>query len=97
MASYESLYGRRCRSTIRRFKVGESGLIGLDLVHQSMEKMKVIQERFKIAQSHQMSYTNVRRRPLEFEVDDWVYLKVSPMTGVIRFVKKEKLSPQYWS
>ncbi|WMV40955.1 hypothetical protein MTR67_034340 [Solanum verrucosum] len=34
-------------------------------------------------------------RALEFEVDDWVYLKVSPMKGVMRFGKKGKLSPRY--
>ncbi|WMV55249.1 hypothetical protein MTR67_048634 [Solanum verrucosum] len=34
-------------------------------------------------------------RELEFEVDDWVYLKVSPMKGVMRFGKKGKLSPRY--
>ncbi|WMV46788.1 hypothetical protein MTR67_040173 [Solanum verrucosum] len=32
---------------------------------------------------------------LEFGVDDWVYLKVSPMKGVMRFGKKGKLSPWY--
>ncbi|KAH0706733.1 hypothetical protein KY289_011809 [Solanum tuberosum] len=45
--------------------------------------------------SRQKSYTDVRRRALEFEVDDWVYLKVSPMKGVMRFGKKGKLSPRY--
>ncbi|WMV28793.1 hypothetical protein MTR67_022178 [Solanum verrucosum] len=34
-------------------------------------------------------------RALEFEVNDWVYLKVSPMKGVMRFGKKGKLSPRY--
>ncbi|KAH0710411.1 hypothetical protein KY284_011838 [Solanum tuberosum] len=95
MAPYESLYGRRCRSPIGLFEVGEAGLIGPDLVHQAMEKVKVIQERLKMAQSRQKSYTDVRRRALEFEVDDWVYLKVSPMKGVRRFGKKGKLSPRY--
>ncbi|WMV28191.1 hypothetical protein MTR67_021576, partial [Solanum verrucosum] len=42
MAPYEALYGRRCRSPIRWFEVGEAGLIGPDLVHQAMEKVKVI-------------------------------------------------------
>ena len=32
---------------------------------------------------------------MEFEVDDWVYLKVSPMKGVMRFGKKGKLFPWY--
>ena len=50
MAPYEALYGRRCRSPIGWFEVGEAGLIGQDLVHQAMEKVKVIQERLKIAQ-----------------------------------------------
>ncbi|WMV46591.1 hypothetical protein MTR67_039976 [Solanum verrucosum] len=49
---------------------------------------------FEIAQSRQKSYTEVRRRDLEFEVDDLVYLKVSPMKGVMRFGKKVKLSPR---
>ena len=37
----------------------------------------------------------VRKRDLEFEVDNWVYLKVSPMKGVMKFGKKEKLTPWY--
>jgi hypothetical protein len=33
----------------------------------------------KAAQSHQKSYVDMRRRPLEFEVGDYVYLKVTPL------------------
>ncbi|WMV23727.1 hypothetical protein MTR67_017112 [Solanum verrucosum] len=95
MAPYEALYGRRYRPPIGWFEVGEAGLIGPYLVHQAMKKVKVIQERLKTAQSRQKSYTDVRRRELEFEVDDWVYLKISPMKGVMRFGKKGKHSPWY--
>jgi len=49
----------------------------------------------KAAQDRQRSYQDNRRRDLEFEVGDLVYLKVSPMKGVIRFGKKGKLSPRY--
>ena len=87
--------GRRCRSPIGLSKVGEEGLIRPNLVHQAMDKLKVIQEILNTTQSCQKSYTDVRRRPLEFEVDDWVYLKVSPMKAVMRFGKKGKLSPRY--
>ncbi|WMV40814.1 hypothetical protein MTR67_034199 [Solanum verrucosum] len=48
-----------------------------------------------MAQSRQKSYIYVRRRALEFEVDDWVYLKVSPMKGVMRFGRKGNLSARY--
>ncbi|XP_069149178.1 uncharacterized protein [Solanum lycopersicum] len=70
MSPHEALYGRRCRSPIRWFEVGKAGLIGPDLVHQAMEKVKVIQERLKTTQSRKKSYTCVRRSPLEFQVDD---------------------------
>ena len=62
MAPYEALYGRRCRSPIRWLEVGGAGFIGPDIVHQATEKVKVIQEILKMAQSHQMSYTDMRRR-----------------------------------
>ena len=88
-----SSFGRRCRFPIGWFEVDEAGLIGPGLVHQAMEKVKVIQVTLKTAQSRQKSYTDVRIRPLDFEVDDWVYLKVSPIKGVMRFGKKGKLSP----
>ncbi|WMV45483.1 hypothetical protein MTR67_038868 [Solanum verrucosum] len=94
MAPYEALYGRRCRSPIGWFEVGEARLIGPALVHQAIEKVKTIQERLKITQSRQKSYTDVRGRDLEFELDDWVYVNVSPMKGVMKFCKKGKLSPR---
>ncbi|XP_070039402.1 uncharacterized protein [Nicotiana tomentosiformis] len=31
----------------------------------------------------------------KWEVDDWVFLKVSPMKGIMRFGKRGKLSPRY--
>ncbi|WMV46596.1 hypothetical protein MTR67_039981 [Solanum verrucosum] len=50
---------------------------------------------FEVAQSRQKSYADVRRRDLEFDIHDWVYLKISPMKGIMRFGKKGKLSPRY--
>ncbi|WVZ94000.1 hypothetical protein U9M48_039944 [Paspalum notatum var. saurae] len=41
------------------------------------------------------SYSDKRRRPLVFEKDDHVYLRVSPMKGVHRFGVKGKLAPRY--
>ena len=49
----------------------------------------------KIAQSQQKSYADKRRRPLEFEVGDKVFLKTSPDRGITRFLKKGKLGPRY--
>ena len=95
MAPYDALYRRRCRSPVGWFEVGETSLIGTDSVLYAMDKVQLIRDRLKTAQSRQKSYAAVRRRELEFQVDDWVFLKVSPMKGVMRFGKKGKLSPRY--
>ena len=70
-------------------------MIGTNTVHDAMEKVQLIRDRLKTIQSCLKSYADVRRRELEFQVDDWVFLKVSPMKGVMRFRKKWKLSPRY--
>ncbi|WMV08665.1 hypothetical protein MTR67_002050 [Solanum verrucosum] len=49
MAPYKALFGRRCRSPNGWFEFGNAMLIGTDLAHQAMEKVKTIQERLKIA------------------------------------------------
>ena len=48
-----------------------------------------------MAQNRQKSSIDVRRRPLEFEVGDHVFLKVMPKRGVVRFGKRGKLSPRF--
>ncbi|WVZ70312.1 hypothetical protein U9M48_018987 [Paspalum notatum var. saurae] len=55
----------------------------------------MVRENLRVAQSRQKSYANVRRRDLTFKVDDFVYLKVSPMRGIRRFNMKGKLAPRY--
>ena len=45
--------------------------------------------------SRKKSYADYGKRPFEFEVADQVYLKISPMKGVIMFCKKGKLNPGY--
>ena len=60
-----------------------------------MKKVKLIRERLRTAQSRQKSYSDDRKRDLEFQVGDWVFVKVSPLKGVMRFGMKGKLSPRY--
>jgi hypothetical protein len=49
------------------------------------------------AQSHQKSYADRRRSDLEFQVGDYVLLKVAPWKGVIRFRQRGKLGPRFIS
>jgi hypothetical protein len=48
-----------------------------------------------VAESRQKSYADTRRRELTFEQGEFVYLKVSPIRGLLRFKVKGKLSPRY--
>ena len=95
MASYEALYGRPCRSSVCWTEVGERSTMGQELISDTSMKMELILQHLLMAQSQQKSYANTRRRPLEFEVGDHVFLKVMPKKGVIRFGKWGKLSPRY--
>ncbi|GJS33267.1 reverse transcriptase domain-containing protein [Tanacetum coccineum] len=70
-------------------------LIGPKLVYETTDKVVLIKEKLKAARDRQKSYADNRRRPLEFEVGDWVMLKVSPWKGVICFGEKGKLAPRY--
>uniref|UniRef100_A0A0V0IT24 Putative ovule protein n=1 Tax=Solanum chacoense TaxID=4108 RepID=A0A0V0IT24_SOLCH len=69
MTPFKSLFGRKCSFPIDWFEVGEVALIRLELVHQAMEKFRIIHERLKMAQSQQKFYVDVRRSELEFNGD----------------------------
>ncbi|GJR27877.1 reverse transcriptase domain-containing protein [Tanacetum coccineum] len=94
-APFEALYGRKCRSPILWAEIGESSLVGPELVQETTDKVVLIKEKLKAVRDHQKSYADNRRKPLEFEVGDRVMLKVSPWKGVICFGKKGKLAPRY--
>ncbi|GKF17955.1 putative reverse transcriptase domain-containing protein [Tanacetum coccineum] len=70
-------------------------LTGLEIVHETTEKIIQIKKRIQAARDRQKSYADRRRKPLEFEVGDKVMLKVSPWKGVIHFGKQGKLNPHY--
>nr|GFC35098.1 reverse transcriptase domain-containing protein [Tanacetum cinerariifolium] len=92
---YEALYGRKYRSHVCWSEVGDSQLIGPELICDTTEKIVQIKNRLLVARSRQKSYTDKRAKPLEFEVGDMVLLKISPWKGVVRFGKRVKLSPRY--
>ncbi|XP_075499290.1 uncharacterized protein LOC142537680 [Primulina tabacum] len=95
MASYEALYGSKCRSPLYWDEVGEKAITGIELVQVTIDKVAIIRERLKTAQDRQKSWADLKQRPLELEVDEKDYVKVSPMKGVVRFSKSRKLNSRY--
>jgi hypothetical protein len=68
---------------------------GPGLIQEAKAQVLIIRENLRVAQTRQTSYADNRRRPLEFEEGDHVYLKVSPLRGMRRFKVKDKLSPRF--
>ena len=77
--------------------MNEHKIISLDLVKDTEEKVQIIQQRLKAISDKQRSYANLKRKDIEFEVGDKVFLKVSPWKKIVRFGRKGKLSPRFIS
>ena len=77
------------------YEVGEYSILCPDLVYEALKKVHIIRYRLKTTQTHQKYYADNRKRDLEFEVGNLVYLKILPMKRVMRFGNKRKLSPRY--
>jgi hypothetical protein len=95
MAPFEVLYERRCHTPLNWIEPREKMIFCPDLITEAEATVSCIQNNLKAEKSHQQSYANKRHRPLEFEVGDYVYLRVLPMKDVKRFVVKGKLTPHY--
>ncbi|KAA3461447.1 reverse transcriptase [Gossypium australe] len=86
MAPYEALYGRKCHTPLYWAELSEGKIHG---------KVKVIRESLKAASDRQKSYADLKRKDIEFQVGDRVFLKVSPWKKILRFGRKGKLSPRF--
>ncbi|GJX36372.1 putative reverse transcriptase domain-containing protein [Tanacetum coccineum] len=83
--------GKSCGS----FNVVKDKLAKYHAVIVCDEKTVQIKNQPQVARECQKNYTDVRHKPLEFQVEVKVILKVSPWKGVIRFGKRRKLNPHY--
>ena len=81
-APFEALYGRKCRSPLCWTEVGDAQILKTitspEMIQETTDKIVKIRERIKTARDCQKSYADNRRKPLEFNIDDKVLLKVSP-------------------
>ncbi|GKD94603.1 putative reverse transcriptase domain-containing protein [Tanacetum coccineum] len=94
-APFEALYSRKCRSPVCWAEVEEVQLTSPEIVQETTKKIIQIKQRIQAARDRQKSYADLKRKPMEFHVEDRVMLKVSPWKGVVRFGKWGKLNPRY--
>ncbi|PKU80890.1 hypothetical protein MA16_Dca009302 [Dendrobium catenatum] len=97
MVPYKALYGRKCRTPLYWTDIGERKVIGSDLVDSATSKIRLIWDRLLAVQDRQKKYYDDKHRFVEFIVGDFIFIKIRPMKGVLRFGKVGKLSPRYIS
>ncbi|KAK8701425.1 hypothetical protein V6N13_019812 [Hibiscus sabdariffa] len=95
MTPFEALYGRRCRTPLCWFELGENKVLGPQMIQDTKKQVQIIHDRLKQAFDRQKAYADTKRRDIRHEVGDKVFLKVSPWKKVLWFGKKGKLSPRY--
>jgi len=95
MAPYEALYDRKCSTPLCWYQDGEVILVGPKLLEQTTKKVRMVRDRMQASQSRQKAYADRRKRPLEFVVEDHVFLRVTRTTGVGRALCTRKLSPKF--
>ena len=70
-------------------EVGDRQLFGPDLIKESEEKVKLIRDRLKVAQSRQKSYADSKHNEVVYEIGDRAYLRVSPYKELNVFELRE--------
>ncbi|KAE8667867.1 Detected protein of unknown function [Hibiscus syriacus] len=70
MAPYEALYGRKCRTPICWTELRDRKTLGLELVRETEDTVRLIRDRLKEAFDRQKSYADQRRKDIQFEVGD---------------------------
>ncbi|GJS31049.1 putative reverse transcriptase domain-containing protein [Tanacetum coccineum] len=88
-APFEALYGRKCRSPVLWAEIGESRLIGPELVQETTDKVILIKERLKAARDFQNSYVGNTQ---EIKVDKTLCFVEEPVEIFNRKVKSLKRS-----
>ena len=98
MAPYEALYGQKCRSSIHWDEVGEKKVLDPTTtlwIKKAYEKVKLIRQRYQVAQSRQKNYANNRRKDLKFNTENKIFLEVTPLKGSIKTGKGNKSKSRY--
>ncbi|KAG8483059.1 hypothetical protein CXB51_021943 [Gossypium anomalum] len=95
MAPHEALYSRKSGTPLYWTELSENKIHRVDLIREIEEKVKVICDSLKTTSDRQKSYADLKRKNIEFQIEDKVFLKVSPWKKILRFNRKGKLSLRF--
>ncbi|KAG8499496.1 hypothetical protein CXB51_005958 [Gossypium anomalum] len=80
MAPFEALYGRKCKTPLCWSELSESKVVGVDLIRETEEKVRIIRDNLKATSDRQKSYADLKRRDIEYAVGPYAIVeRVGPV------------------
>ncbi|GJU32995.1 putative reverse transcriptase domain-containing protein [Tanacetum coccineum] len=66
-------------------QIEEAQLIGPEMIQETTEKIVLVKQSIQAAYDRQKGYADLKRKPMEFEVENWVMLKVLAKVGKVAY------------
>lgn len=82
MILYEALHDRRSRSPIHQNKVGKNRILDPKIIAKTIQIVDKIRDGIKSALDRQKSYIEQKRKLVEFEVGEKIFIKIALAKGV---------------
>ena len=95
LSPFEILYGRKCTTPISWDNPTNRLMVGPEMVQEMENMVRKVQQNLKEAQDRQKSYADQKRRHLEFQVGDHVYLKVKARKISLKLGNCAKIAPRF--
>jgi hypothetical protein len=70
-------------------------MVGPEMIQEMENMVRKVQQNLKEAQNRQKSYGDLKRRHLEFQAGDHVYLKVKSRKSSLKLRNYAKLAPRF--
>jgi hypothetical protein len=95
LSPFEILYGRKCTTPISWDNPADRLMVGPEMLQEMENMVRKVQQNLKEAQDRQKSYADQKRRHLEFQVGDHVYLKVKARKSSLKLGNCAKMAPRF--
>jgi hypothetical protein len=95
LSPFEVLYDRKCTTPISWDNPADRLMVGPKMLQEMENMVRKVQQNLKEAQDRQKSYADQKRRHLEFQTGDHVYLKVKARKSSLKLGNCAKLAPRF--
>jgi hypothetical protein len=95
LSPFEILYDRKCMTPISWDNLADRLMVGPEMLQEMENMVRKVQQNLKEAQDRQKSYADQKRRHLEFQVGDHVYLKVKARKSSLKLGNCAKMAPRF--